>query len=132
MIVLEDARKGQYGIGSHNADRRKAENAAAASRAAGSNHVRTHTSGTPLAGNRAAHAPTRNARRVQDQGSRGGSGGGGSAATAPVADLPADIDDGKGDDIVARQIREAAMVEFDPALREKLWQEYRRYSEQSR
>lgn len=61
-----------------------------------------------------------------------GSGGGESATTAPVADLPADIDDGKGDDIVARQIREAAMVEMDPALREKLWQEYRRYNEQNR
>jgi len=65
-------------------------------------------------------------------GASGGGSGGGSATRAPVADLPADIDDGKGDDIVARQIREAAMVELDPALREKLWAEYRRYSEQSR
>ena len=33
----------------------------------------------------------------------------------------------KDDDIVARQIREAASAEQDPALREKLWTEYERY-----
>ena len=31
------------------------------------------------------------------------------------------------DDIVARQLREAAEKETDPALKEKLWEEYRRY-----
>ncbi len=40
---------------------------------------------------------------------------------------PADIPSGNDDDVVARQIREAAMQEPDPALREKLWQEYRKY-----
>jgi hypothetical protein len=29
--------------------------------------------------------------------------------------------------VVARQIREAAMAEEDPKIREKLWDEYRRY-----
>jgi hypothetical protein len=29
--------------------------------------------------------------------------------------------------VVARQIREAALNEKDPAIREKLWDEYRRY-----
>tara|TARA_Y100001970_G_C14227477_1_gene856549 strand:+ start:139 stop:981 length:843 start_codon:yes stop_codon:yes gene_type:complete len=33
----------------------------------------------------------------------------------------------KDDDIVARQIQEAASAEQDPALREKLWKEYERY-----
>jgi hypothetical protein len=37
------------------------------------------------------------------------------------------VGDGSDDDIVARQLREAAMAEKDPALREKLWDEYRRY-----
>jgi hypothetical protein len=41
--------------------------------------------------------------------------------------VPPDVGDGAGDDIVARQIREAAMSETDPELREKLWDEYRRY-----
>ena len=31
------------------------------------------------------------------------------------------------DDIVARQIREAAMAEKDPELRAALWEEYKRY-----
>lgn len=43
---------------------------------------------------------------------------------------PADIPDGSDDDVVARQIREAAMNEKDPELREKLWQEYRKYKNQ--
>jgi hypothetical protein len=47
---------------------------------------------------------------------RGGSGG-----------VPADVKNGSDDDVVARQLREAAEYEKDPALREKLWQEYRDY-----
>ena len=31
------------------------------------------------------------------------------------------------DDIVARQLREAAMREPDPEIREALWDEYRKY-----
>jgi hypothetical protein len=41
--------------------------------------------------------------------------------------LPDDIPDAKDDDIIARQLREAAMVEIDPELKEKLWEEYRKY-----
>ena len=44
-----------------------------------------------------------------------------------AAQIPTDIGDGANDDVVARQIREAAMNESDPVLREKLWEEYRRY-----
>ncbi|MFN8702703.1 MAG: hypothetical protein ACK5XB_17935 [Rhodospirillales bacterium] len=36
-------------------------------------------------------------------------------------------DGGAGDDIVARQLRQAAEAESDPVLKEKLWAEYRRY-----
>lgn len=42
-------------------------------------------------------------------------------------DIPKDIPDGSDDDIVARQLREAAMKEQDPELRKKLWDEYRKY-----
>jgi hypothetical protein len=41
--------------------------------------------------------------------------------------IPPDVGDGSDDDIVARQLREAAMKEEDPELREKLWDEYRAY-----
>ena len=43
---------------------------------------------------------------------------------------PEDIPSGSNDDVVARQIREAAMNEADPVLREKLWDEYRKYKNQ--
>lgn len=36
------------------------------------------------------------------------------------------------DDIVARQLRQAAEAETDPQLREKLWEEYRKYKESRR
>jgi hypothetical protein len=42
---------------------------------------------------------------------------------------PESIPDGQDDDIVARQIREAAQEETDPGLREKLWEEYRKYKQ---
>lgn len=48
------------------------------------------------------------------------------AATAGSS-VPEDIPDARDDDIIARQLREAAMNEPDPELREKLWEEYRRY-----
>lgn len=38
-----------------------------------------------------------------------------------------DIPDGSDDDIIARQIREAAEKETDPELKEKLWKEYIEY-----
>ena len=43
------------------------------------------------------------------------------------AQMPDDVPDARDDDIIARQLREAAMLESDPVLREKLWDEYRRY-----
>jgi hypothetical protein len=56
-------------------------------------------------------------------GSVGGSGPGGSGSDR----IPPDVGDGSDDDIVARQLREAAIAEEDPELRKKLWDEYRRY-----
>ncbi len=41
---------------------------------------------------------------------------------------PADIPSGNDDDVVAQQLREAAMSEADPELRERLWNEYRTYT----
>lgn len=41
--------------------------------------------------------------------------------------IPPDLVNSKGDDVIARQLREAALKEKDPALREKLWDEYRKY-----
>jgi hypothetical protein len=66
-----------------------------------------------------------------------GGGQGGDARPPGGADMPrntvkypppANIPSGDNDDVVARQLREAAMRESDPALREKLWDEYRKYT----
>ena len=57
----------------------------------------------------------------------GGAGGGAIPENTAKFPPPADIPNGNDDDVVARQLREAAMREPDPAIREKLWDEYRRY-----
>lgn len=44
--------------------------------------------------------------------------------------IPEDIGDGQGDNIVLRQIREAAIKERDPVLRDRLWDEYRKIKNQ--
>ena len=65
--------------------------------------------------------------------STGGGMGGGSSVGGSIPENtakyppPADIPNGNDDDVVARQLREAAMKEDDPELREKLWDEYRAY-----
>ncbi|MEQ9005643.1 MAG: hypothetical protein RIE74_18965, partial [Pseudomonadales bacterium] len=49
------------------------------------------------------------------------------AGPAAAGRVPEDIPDARDDDIIARQLREAAMQETDPVLKERLWDEYRRY-----
>ncbi len=45
------------------------------------------------------------------------------------ARLPDDIIDNVDDDIIAKQLYEAALAEDDPVLRERLWEEYRKYND---
>jgi hypothetical protein len=59
--------------------------------------------------------------------SRDGSGKGGSGASTDDRHRT----DYEDDDIVARQLREAAENETDPELKEKLWQEYEEYKKNS-
>ena len=54
----------------------------------------------------------------------GSIGNGNNTARYPA---PQNMPGGADDDIVARQLREAAETESDPELREKLWQEYLQY-----
>ena len=75
--------------------------------------------------------------------SGGGAGGAGGAAAGGVAQAgpldgmseeeiqsrtPDDIEVNSFEDVVARQLREAALAEDDPKLRERLWEEYRKYT----
>lgn len=59
----------------------------------------------------------------------GGTSGGGMEPPEILEDIPPDIPTSVDEDVLARQLREAAMNESDPELREKLWEEYRRYIE---
>ncbi|MBS3744760.1 MAG: hypothetical protein KGY48_10455, partial [Wenzhouxiangellaceae bacterium] len=59
----------------------------------------------------------------QDPNATGRGGIGQRSSGAPPPGTP----DGSDDDIVARQLREAAETETDPALRARLWEEYRAY-----
>jgi len=56
----------------------------------------------------------------------------GTGRPTPVSKPPADIPDGSDDDVVARQLREAAEQERDPELQKKLWDEYRKYKRGTR
>lgn len=76
------------------------------------------------------------ARNPYEDGIAGNSTGGGMGGIARAGNAPAnpavyappkDIPEGDDDDVVARQLREAAMREPDPEVRDKLWNEYRRY-----
>ncbi len=74
-------------------------------------------------------------------GSSGGGGGAGGDGAGEVGGGPLDGLDAQeiakrtpddievliDDDIVAKQLREAALAEEDPELRERLWEEYRKY-----
>jgi len=51
----------------------------------------------------------------------------GSGDAGNNSEQPEDVGDGSDDDVVARQLREAAEKETDPELKAKLWEEYRRY-----
>ncbi len=53
----------------------------------------------------------------------------GTDQTGQQTGLPPQKGYDRDDDIVARQLREAAEKESDPELKEKLWEEYRKYKE---
>jgi hypothetical protein len=63
--------------------------------------------------------------------SSGAQGGAGTARHVPTGQPP-DVPDGSDDDVVARQLREAAEKETDPELKKKLWEEYKKYKQGTR
>ena len=64
--------------------------------------------------------------------SYGGGAGRGTRRQGGGQGVPPDIPDGSDDDVVARQLREAAEKETDPELKKKLWEEYRKYKKGTR
>ncbi|MHC4449210.1 MAG: VIT domain-containing protein [Planctomycetota bacterium] len=77
MVVVDPSRKAKYGLGKANATRRAREKAAVAQREQTAQKVTRATGRKPLAGKRAAHAPTRARRRQSAPQDSGGSSGGG-------------------------------------------------------
>jgi hypothetical protein len=58
--------------------------------------------------------------------------GGSSSQGKGPSTAPPEAGSGEDDDIVARQLREAAEKETDPELREKLWKEYIEYKKSAK
>ena len=85
-------------------------------------------SGTGSSAGSGGEANSADASQGSPQGVQGS--GGQQQEQGDIIPIPDDVGDGQGDDIVLRQIREAAMQETDPVLREKLWEEYRRIKDQ--
>lgn len=61
------------------------------------------------------------------QSANAGGGFGNATQGGPKFPAPAGMPGGQDDDVVARQLREAAETEKDPELRAKLWEEYKKY-----
>ncbi len=58
-----------------------------------------------------------------------GQGAGPGSRQTTASSAPPGTPDGSDDDVVARQLREAAEKETDPELKKKLWEEYRKYKQ---
>jgi hypothetical protein len=69
---------------------------------------------------------------VGEQSSTGAGGAPGRTSRTGATRQPPGIPDGRDDDVVARQLREAAEKETDPELQKKLWEEYRKYKQGTR
>lgn len=84
---------------------------------------------TTYAGNSVNEQPP----RASDEETDSGAAGGADRPNRTVSKAPPPgIPDGSDDDVVARQLREAAEKESDPELRKKLWEEYKKYKQGTR
>ena len=99
--------------------------------AASSGDIGTDWKGTgaatpPLTGG----AGDRRARSIGDENLSSASTASTEAATDAGAGyrVPADVGSGSDDDTLAAQLRELAMKETDPVLRERYWEEYRKHN----
>jgi len=69
---------------------------------------------------------------VGERSSTGAGGAPGRTSRTGATRQPPGIPDDRDDDVVARQLREAAEKETDPELQKKLWEEYRKYKQGTR
>lgn len=92
--------------------------------AAGADDESGGESAQDSANSEAAHEGQQSGQQGGDQTATGARG---TSSSGNQSTAPADIPDGSDDDVIARQLREAAEKEADPELKKKLWEEYRRY-----
>ena len=116
--------KSGEGEGQGQGERTTGDSAEGDTESAADSSENTAESGQQSAGGESRDAAGRSDEQVASAG-----GSGRNTAKNPP---PPDIADGKDDDIVARQLREAAENEEDPELRDKLWDEYRNYKNSTR
>ncbi len=64
-----------------------------------------------------------------NNGHSSGARGGTDSSKQTASGQPSGVPDGSDDDVVARQLREAAEKETDPELKRKLWEEYKKYKQ---
>jgi hypothetical protein len=88
----------------------------------GDGDLKSDKSGADGKGTKDAHDGDLKSTKQGGSKTGGANGSGKGPSTAP-----AEAGGGEDDDIVARQLREAAEKETDPELREKLWKEYVEY-----
>ena len=96
--------------------------------AASSGDIGTDSKGTgaatpPLTGG----AGDRRARSIGDENLSSASTASTDGPTGAGYRVPADVGSGSDDDTLAAQLRELAMKETDPVLRERYWEEYRKH-----
>ena len=82
---------------------------------------------SPPFGRPAPPARTPNDDRSGQASQPGQSGASSTGSDDKEREIPDDLKDIDNDDIVAQQLKEAAIAETDPELKERLWQEYRKY-----
>jgi hypothetical protein len=82
--------------------------------------------GQEIAVAEAPEAPAPSAERRRTRNRPEGPGRGDSPNNLPSTEGPGDLGDAD-DDLIARQLREAAEAEVDPEIQAKLWEEYRKY-----
>jgi hypothetical protein len=114
--------QGSEGQDAHESENSGGESASGSAEAGGQSGQETGERGESGEKGDVAGKGQEGGEQVASAGGPGDAGG-----QAGNTNVPPDIPDGKDDDVVARQLREAAESEQDPELREKLWDEYRRY-----
>jgi len=108
------------------AGRQAGEKGGGASSAEKGSTAETEGRGTEASGSEKGGAGTEQTKTAEGRGKPGGAAGAGQGAGGSGAP-PSSYTPSADDDIVARQLREAAEKETDPELKAKLWKEYEEY-----